>query len=274
MKIISALASDIPRLKEIWREVFGDGEDFLNLFFELVFPHSRAFLALEGSEAVGAAYVLEITSLVEPGGKTRPCPYIYAVGVKNAFRSRGIGRELTLACRDYCREKYGVSCLVPAESGLFEYYSRIAGYITAFFASRGKCECRETGGAEIQPVSAKDYGELRERLLSGLGHIRLDGAGLEFCEKLCRMSGGGLFKVKFGDKIAAAAAEKEHETLHIKELIAPSGNGKHIAQAVGGFLNCKAVNFVSTAFEGGERTPVGMLAGGKENGYYFGPAFD
>ncbi len=274
--IRKAEIKDIPSLKKIWVTIFGDGGDFLSIFFDELFPAATTFVAVDDDKIIGSAYVLEISSL-KNGAEQLPCPYIYAVGVLPEFRGSGIGKQLVLASRDYCNEKYGISCLVPADKALHSYYTENAGYISAFELSEYDIELEGTINADISQISAADYGELREKLLSDIPHLCFDEHGTRFLESLCELFGGELYLLKFNNEFAVASCEDCENGLYIKELLCSDDKHRAFASALLWKLEYKAGHYRTIA---DKKHPESISAFGMlsksitDEPLYFGPAFD
>ena len=49
---------DIPALKALWQEAFGDEQQDIDLFFETVYPHATGFCAEDGGELVARLFAL------------------------------------------------------------------------------------------------------------------------------------------------------------------------------------------------------------------------
>ena len=271
----SACEGDISALKAIWSAVFGDGEDFLAPFFSEIFPLSHAFLALEDGAAAGSAYVLDICSLVRSDGGTAACPYIYAVGVLPEYRGRDIGKELTLRCRDFCRERYGLSCLVPAESGLFDYYSRFAVYAPAFFARTLMVEALPAASCELKRIAAGEYSVRREALLRGSAHMSFDVRALAFIGEVTAPF--GFYEVSLGDGRAIMLCEAVEGKLWIKELLCEaSDRAESFAAAAAarlGFERC-ILRAPAEKEHPESAKAFGMLSIEPPEPAYFGPAID
>ncbi len=97
----------------LWRECFGDGEVSVRGFYEL--PHVKCYSYMSGDGLVGMAHVLPVRAGEARGG------YVYAVGVAESHRGRGIFRRLMRAVE---RESYDFLCLVPGNERLAETYFR------------------------------------------------------------------------------------------------------------------------------------------------------
>ena len=84
MNINPPKITDIPKLRMLWQEVFGDSDEFLDAFFKTAFSPERAMAVYVNDKIVSMLYWFNC----ECWGK--PMAYIYAVGTDIAYRGRGI----------------------------------------------------------------------------------------------------------------------------------------------------------------------------------------
>ncbi|MDD6189654.1 MAG: GNAT family N-acetyltransferase [Clostridiales bacterium] len=275
--IRQASADDIPELKKIWTDIFGDDGLILSAFFSELYSYATIFVAEDDKQLIGSAYVLDICTLKIPNTAPVSCPYIYAVGVIPGHRHNGVGKQLTLACRDFCREKFGISCLVPAENSLFDYYEQNADYAFAFSLSEFSFEAEGAVSAEVSAIDSEKYGELREKLLDSLPHLEFNAAALRFFETLCKEGYGGLYLIKSADAYAIAACEDIDGELIIKELLCSDSNARGHAAALFWYLDYESGRYRTPENkEHPESTrSFGMLSKSiSGEPFYFGPAFD
>ena len=78
---------DENALKALWREVFGDTDEYIDAFFQNVYQPSMASVIEEDGTVVAAAYAV-------PFGAVR---YIFAVATRPEYRGRGYGRAVVFA---------------------------------------------------------------------------------------------------------------------------------------------------------------------------------
>ena len=75
---------DENALKALWREVFGDTDEYIDAFFQNVYQPGMASVIEEDGTVVAAAYAV-------PFGAVR---YIFAVATRPKYRGRGYGRAV------------------------------------------------------------------------------------------------------------------------------------------------------------------------------------
>ena len=78
---------DENALKALWREVFGDTDEYIDAFFQNVYQPGMASVIEEDGTVVAAAYAV-------PFGAVR---YIFAVATRPEYRGRGYGRAVVFA---------------------------------------------------------------------------------------------------------------------------------------------------------------------------------
>ena len=154
MRICNPLPGHIPMLRRLWKEVFGDEDPFLDLFFSTAYAPNRCLCAFEEDSLGGMLYWLPCGSFA----------YIYAVATHPDFRGRGVCRSLMEAAHGaICRQGFRGVLLYPQEERLRSMYRKM-GY------------CHETrirllrydagrGSASPVPIGAKEYFDLRTQLL-------------------------------------------------------------------------------------------------------------
>ena len=77
-------------LKALWKEVFGDSDEYIDTFFREVYRPGMASVIEENGEIAAAAYAV-------PFGKYR---YIYAVATKPEYRGRGYARKVVNSAKN------------------------------------------------------------------------------------------------------------------------------------------------------------------------------
>ncbi len=149
---------DIPRLKLLWKEVFGDSDSFIKGFFSVAFAAERARVAVADDNIVAALYIFDCSC------DRKKLAYIYAVQTDPAFRGRGICRSLFEDTHRYLKEKgYSGVILVPSGEALEEMYEKF-GYYT--FAEGKKITVRAgTDKLLIWRVNTAKYERTREEML-------------------------------------------------------------------------------------------------------------
>jgi len=113
----------------LWKEAFGDSEEYINFFLDM--HKGCTFVPLiENGVLVSALYLIDGV-LNDVDGF-----YLFAAATFKEHRSKGyMARLLKLAEEKAKQKNKSFIALVPAEKSLFDYYSRF-GYKTAFYAKK------------------------------------------------------------------------------------------------------------------------------------------
>ena len=154
MRICEPESGHIQGLRQLWKLVFGDGDDFLDLFFGAAFAPKRCLCVLEGDTPVGALYWL-------------PCEnyaYIYAVATHPGHRGKGICRALMEAAHAAIRaEGYAGAVLYPQEEDLRTMYRKM-GYHHETTVRQLRC-IADGAPAELTRIPAEVYFAERSHML-------------------------------------------------------------------------------------------------------------
>jgi len=257
---------DIPELKALWAEVFGDPAEFIDGFFSLLPGAGYGVVCRAEGRIAAMAYVLD--GICFHGGR---CAYIYAVGTRDDMRSRGFGAGVVRKCASLAREGgCGIVCTSPADAGLYLWYDGVFGAKAAVYTderpvTRGDCGRMPAPG---RPLSAGEYNSLREKLLSGTPHAEFSDGYMELENMLCRVYGGGLYPVGKG----AAVCYPEGGVLKIRELLCA---GERAPDCVGALLDAFGLEKALVRFPGnGEPIIAAAPSGSFPSGCLWGPALD
>ena len=128
---------EIPGLRKLWKQAFGDTDDYLDLFFGTAFASMRSLCALDGDSVAAALYWLDCEYADEK------IAYLYAVATDERYRGRGLCRKLTEQAHRILKDRgYAGAILVPAEPGLFIMYGKL-GYRTCAAVSQWTASAEE-----------------------------------------------------------------------------------------------------------------------------------
>lgn len=203
-------------LRTLWKEAFGDSDEFLDSFFATGFSPEHCRLATENGQPAAALYWLDC----EFDGRT--IAYIYAVATAKAFRSQGLCHALMEDTHTLlARQGYSGALLVPGTTSLASLYGEL-GYryctrIREFFCTAAP------EPVSLRPVDAAEYARLRRGLLPE-GSVVQEGAGLAFLDTQSAFYAGTHLLV---------AGRKEGDALLGLELLGDRTLGPGILTALG-----------------------------------------
>ncbi len=158
MKITNPTLQQIPRLRALWQEAFGDDDSFLDSFFSEAFGRKRCRCVTVDGKIVAMLYWFDCEYA------NKPIAYIYAVATAEGYRGQGICNKLMKDTHKHLRNLgYTGAVLVPGSEALFKFYERM-GYKTCCYAKKFGCSA-ENKGVVLTQISKDEYAGLRRRLL-------------------------------------------------------------------------------------------------------------
>ena len=161
----------ITELKNLWKQAFGDPDDFIDMFFRVGYDPERCrYLTVDGHVAA-ALYWFDCSV------EDQKWAYLYAIATDEAYRNRGLCRQLMAATHAHLQKNgYAGTILVPGSRALFDFYEKL-GYRTCCTVS--EAEFPASVAAALLPVTAAEYAALRRALLPEGGLVQ-EGVTLEF----------------------------------------------------------------------------------------------
>jgi len=209
--------NETPALRRIWRKAFGGSDEAA--FFGFHYKPELCLAAVCDGAPVAAGYLLPAGRLAGYGSNVS-CAMIYGVAALPECHGRGFG---TAVVRDLISkgrgEGFGAIVLCPSEDALFEYYSSRTEFRDWFFTQERRFEAPPSDTPVIlEKISAREYGLVREKLLTRMPHIEMDPRALEYQSLLCQKFGGGLFATPGGDACTVVECQPDG-AVWVKELL-------------------------------------------------------
>ena len=148
--LIESKEKYIPELSQLWKNVFGDEDGYIKLFFDTAYKTCRCFAHLENEKIVSALYLLDCSISLD--SKLFDGYYLYAAATDENYRGRGLMKKLIEEAEDFMKEqKKAFIALVPASASLYDYYSKF-GFVTSMKKYSGKVKA--TRSAEMKKINA------------------------------------------------------------------------------------------------------------------------
>ena len=252
MRIDYPLPDQLPELRNLWKEAFGDSDAYLDLFFGTGYSPTRCRCVTEEGHMAAALYWLDLFC---DGQKMA---YIYAVATGKAYRGRGLCRMLMEDTHNVlCGRGYYGAVLSPGDAGLARMYGTM-GYSHCANIGQIRCQAGEKSIA-MQRVSGELFNAQRNVLLPA-GGLELGKAAAGFLAAQAELY--------VGENCTLAAVRTEEGLFGI-ELLGDAENAPAILKA----LDCETGVF---RICGGENT-FAMFHPLKEKAKipgYLGIAFD
>lgn len=252
MIIDAPLRTQVPQLRTLWREAFGDSEAFIDAFCETALSADRCRCVMVDGQVAAAVYWFDCSC------EGKPVAYLYALATAKAYRGKGFAHALMAHVHDHLAKLgYEGVLLVPGEEKLTRLYEGM-GY-------RQQTSIREfccTGAAEEVPFFRIDKTEYarRRRTMLPVGGVVQEEENLDFLAPQARFYTGTGFLL---------AARMEGGKLFGVEYLGDPALCPGLLQGLG----CSEGTFRSA----GEGEPFAMYRPLRENApvpSYFGFAFD
>lgn len=248
--------SQIPALRDLWQEAFGDTEEFLNDYWRTAFDMNRCRCVVTDGEVAAALYWFDCLCM------EKPIAYVYAVATAKAYRGRGISHALMEDThRHLAKLGYEGVVLVPGSEGLFQFYKGI-GYRICSTIREFSCTAAVKNRKEVslRSIDKTEYAQLRRQMLPD-GAVVQEKENLDFLQTQAQLYAGSGFLL---------AARKEADQLIGVELLGDDAKASEIVSAI----DCVQGMFRTP----GEDKPFAMYRPLKESVFpeptYFGLAFD
>ncbi len=117
---------------KMWKTVFGDPDDYMELYFRHKYRDENSLLYMEDGRAVASLQMLPY--LFTFCGTEIPVFYLSGVATLPTYRKRGYVRQLLMrSFEEAVRRDAPLMLLVPQEAWLLQFYGRY-GFVQAFDA--------------------------------------------------------------------------------------------------------------------------------------------
>lgn len=200
MTISEPNPSHIRQLRELWKAAFGDGDDFLDMFYGSAYAPHRCRCVLDENRVAAVLYWFDCTC------EGRKLAYIYAVATDTAYRNRGLCRRLMANTHTHLKEKgYAGAMLLPQDPELRQMYGKM-GYAPC--TSLREFSCAAAGEpAALTELTAAEYAALRKPMLPPVSVIQED-ENLSYLAGYCKFyQGEDFLAVVFPDADQAICYE-------------------------------------------------------------------
>lgn len=160
-----ASLDDLPQLRALWREAFGDSEAYMDLYFDRRFEPNETYVLREDGEIVSMMTAMRVSLWTADAGALHG-RYIYAVATHKRCRGKGYSHRLDRFMTESLRkEGCSFTCLVPAEPSLHDFY-QMQGYRETFPRYVGMAGRSDTDThTEVQHCPFSLFSAMRARFL-------------------------------------------------------------------------------------------------------------
>lgn len=158
MTIKSPDFDQIPALRNLWKQAFGDSDAFLDAFFRLGFSTDRSRCLMLDGQLAAMLYWFDAQ------WDGRKLAYLYAIATDQALQNRGLCHRLMDNTHTFLKELGYAGCvLVPASQSLFRFYGSL-GYLPFGPVDCFTCTPSQSP-VQLQQISWETYAQLRSHYL-------------------------------------------------------------------------------------------------------------
>ena len=180
---------EIPELRGLWQEAFGDEDEYLDVFFATAFAPDRCMRIRKDGRLLAALYWFDCSAYGQP------LAYIFGVAVACCARGKGLCRRLLdQTCIHLTDRGVSYALLMPAKDELYPMYRKLG------FVSFGSvCETVVLAAESDVPMRAIDGAEfaaLRKGYLPD-GGVLQDGANIAFLAARTQLYAGEDFVLAY-----------------------------------------------------------------------------
>ena len=167
----------IPLLRQLWQEAFGDSDAFLDSFFSLGFSAERCRCVTEEDRVTAALYWFDCSC------DGRKIAYLYAVATAASHRGKGLFSTLLADTKEVLKEAgFDGILLVPENEALGRMYEKF-GFtacttVDTFSVKAG------ANAIDLREIGADEFARLRKAFLPQ-GAVIQEGAALAFLSSQC-----------------------------------------------------------------------------------------
>lgn len=214
-------SADKEQVKALWKQVFGDTDEYVEYFFTK--QTDEVILLLEEQNQVQSMLILFWFPVTFPDGTTAMTGYVYALATHPDARGKGHGRTL-LAYADHYLQEHGIDGVttVPAEPSLHTFFGS-TGFRPCFTSGKGEIVGslipKPNSGDKLVSVSGSHYSSVRKCLLKSKLFVNYSPSMVDYQGGLCRMAHADLWGLEVDGNPGVCAVEVYGTTGVIKELL-------------------------------------------------------
>lgn len=184
MNIDFPTPQQLPQLKQLYQNAFGDSDAQVHLFFSTAYAPERCRCITVSGRLAAAHYWLDCE---DTQGKIA---YLYAVATDPAFRNQGLCHKLMEDThRLLASQGYRATVLVPGSASLFSLYASM-GYKNLNCIETVTCDAGIP--IDLTPLSVKEYTAARRQYLPQGGIIQ-EKENLSYLSGMAQFYGGESF---------------------------------------------------------------------------------
>lgn len=280
--VTNATPEMLPRMNELWNEIFGDSLEYSSFFFENNLKGKDRFynqlVYLVEGQPVSMLTVLEAELKISD--ERKKFWYIYAVLTDPNYRKRGYAGKVLDYVTELAKSQHIIVGLVPANDSLYSYYEKF-GFKTLFnkrvkTISLEEERLRDGLSIKLEEIDCSEYQKLRDEAFLDYNYVIWNKDSVRYALQENENLGGKAY-VWSGTDYFLLVCPSEDELI-VRETNLPSDKIEIICYALKDIFNCKKAVVTLPPFGNDNEKSVrhGMVYSNEkyENMAYLGLALD
>ncbi len=219
IEIKRAAESDYNSVKELWKNVFGDSDEYIELFLKRNYEY--CWVESDGTELMSMLFALP----TKVNG--RNATYLYACATAESFRGMNLMHGLIQSALAATLSELCV--VLPAEDSLYDYYARLGFHSLKVNVAE---HSREELLAMAKPFEQDElvvtsYCGIRNRVLKD-NFLFWNNSQIETAFELAEIYGSRVLRTNFG----YALLSEENGVCEVSELICADENTPYLLSAI------------------------------------------
>lgn len=162
--LLDANEKYIHNLKLLWKNVFGDEDGYIDLFFKSQYNKSLTFAAFDKDMIICALYLLKCR--INLCAQSYNGLYLYAAATDASYRKQGLMGKLINEAEQFAKENgCDFISLVPANEYLYTYYSKF-GFKTAMYKAPQSVSSAKVQNLFAEEISPCEYNAKRNSIFT------------------------------------------------------------------------------------------------------------
>lgn len=205
-------------LIELWKQAFGDSEEYIEMFLAENASLCKIVIYRAEGKIASATYLLPV-SYARADHTNAKAWYLYAAATLPEYRGNGFFGEVLGFIQEWFLEPV---FLVPAQKSLISYYERHGFFVwlAECVEKREQSEVSKTGQVCVCDCTPEEYWGYRKALLSSCGSVQWSEHFIRYiCHENALWKEGTQKVIEQGDKRQLVLYQIEKDTLLLKEAL-------------------------------------------------------
>lgn len=229
IEIRFAQPGEIEAQKNIWKQCFGDPDNYIDLYYSRKYKMDETVLLI-AEEEIAAMLTILPAKVVSPENTSIDTAILYAIATHPKYQKKGYASKLINYTTEYLySQNKPFSLLVPATKQLFEFY-RKQSYTDAFYTRQIQLsnkqvfskDLMENYNCKLHPTTPQQYNLIRNIRLKDRLFVSYPDEVIAYQKMISQESGADIYSIEINDIPCCAAIERySSEKVMIKELLCP-----------------------------------------------------